>query len=236
MAHPVSDPLLFPSIVAAPAIAAIQPDFSFENQMRSRGFERIAGTDEAGRGPLAGPVVAAAVVFPSTLSDAARQALSGLTDSKKLTDAKRAALFDHIMAHASATAIVSLSASHIDDSDILSASLSAMRMAVLALSTPVDAVLVDGNKLIRQLPQPIVQQAIIKGDSRSLSIAAASILAKVSRDRMMDQLDAQWPGYGLADHKGYGSPAHRAAIQSLGGVPRVHRYSFRPLRKDDVLI
>lgn len=212
------------------------PDFLFENAMRARGIINIAGTDEAGRGPLAGPVVAAAVILPLTLSAQAKLDLAALTDSKKLTETKRVRLFEAVYKHAQATATVSISARSIDESDILSASLNAMRLAILALSNPVNGVLVDGDKLIRNLPPTIYQQAIIKGDGRSLSIAAASIIAKVTRDRMMQRLAEQHSAYGLQGHKGYGSAAHRAAIDINGGVKRVHRFSFKPLRRDELLI
>lgn len=212
------------------------PDFEFEEAMQRRGLKHIAGTDEAGRGPLAGPVVAAAVVLPRSLSQQASDDLAKLTDSKKLNEATRKALFDAICRHALCCSITSISAQTIDETDILSASLAAMRRAVLSMALPIDGVLVDGNKLIRDLPAEIRQQAIIKGDSRSLSIAAASILAKVTRDAMMAQLGSAHRGYGLESHKGYGSASHRSIMMEQGGVSRVHRFSFKPLRSDEKLI
>lgn len=214
----------------------VAPDQGFEERLRQRGMSYVAGTDEAGRGPLAGPVVAAAVVLPAQLSAEAKADLKDLTDSKQLTEAKRDHLFAAVCQHALATSIVSISAQRIDATDILSASLEAMRRAVMSLSILPQAVLVDGNRLIRKLPPSMAQQAIIKGDSRSLSIAAASILAKVTRDAMMKELGCAHPAYGLEAHKGYGSASHRQTLESIGGVARVHRYSFKPLRQDDRLL
>lgn len=212
------------------------PDLRFEERLRQHGMTTVAGTDEAGRGPLAGPVVAAAVVLPAQLTAEATADLADLTDSKKLNEAKRDRLFEAVCRQALATAIVTVGAERIDATDILSASLEAMRRAVLSLSIQPHAVLVDGNKLIRKLPPTIAQQAIIKGDSRSLSIAAASILAKVTRDAMMVELGRTHPDYGLEAHKGYGSASHRQKLASNGGLARVHRFSFKPLKRDDTLL
>ncbi|MGB7432063.1 MAG: ribonuclease HII [Ahrensia sp.] len=236
MRHTGSDPLLFPSVIAAPSAMPLMPDLHFETLLRQHGMTYIAGTDEAGRGPLAGPVVAAAVVLPAELSAEGKADLKDLTDSKKLNEAKRIRLFSTVCQHALATSIVSVGAQRIDATDILSASLDAMRRAVLALAIQPHAVLVDGNRLIRELPPSIAQQAIIEGDSRSLSIAAASILAKVTRDAMMKELGRTHPAYGLEAHKGYGSVSHRQTLESNGGVARVHRYSFKPLKQDDRLL
>lgn len=209
---------------------------SFEAAMHQHGMTYVAGTDEAGRGPLAGPVVAAAVVLPVQLNADAKADLADLTDSKKLNEAKRHRLFSAVCAHALATSIVTVGAHRIDATDILSASLEAMRRAVLSLSLQPNGVLVDGNKLIRGLPTTIAQQAIVKGDSRSLSIAAASILAKVTRDAMMMELAHSHPNYGLQAHKGYGSVSHRKQLEIHGGCVRVHRFSFKPLKRDDTLL
>lgn len=180
----------------------------------------IAGVDEAGRGPLAGPVVAAAVILP------VNHGIIGLTDSKKLTEKKRDALFDLIIANSSAYSIAQASVQEIDDINILQASLLAMRRAVLALDVLPTLVLVDGNKK-PDLPYPT--QAIVKGDLTEESISAASILAKVTRDRAMHHLDEQYPGYGLKQHKGYPTKAHCEALRLLG-VTDIHRRTFGPVK------
>lgn len=198
------------------------PDFSLELAARSAGHWPVAGTDEAGRGPLAGPVVASAVILdPDRIPE-------GLNDSKKLTLKQRLRLFDEIIA----TAHVSIASSGprlIDEKNILRASLDAMRRAVLGLAVPAAYVLTDG----RDIPPGLScgARAVIKGDSRSVSIAAASIIAKVKRDRMMEQAGLIYPAYGFAGHAGYGTAKHRAAIETHGPCP-LHRMSFRPLRKD----
>lgn len=198
----------------------IGPDFSNEIRLRENGLQFICGTDEAGRGPLAGPVVAAAVILdPQNIPD-------GLNDSKKLTESKRTELFDTILQRAT-VAIASQSAASIDRMNIRTASLHAMRLAVEALEISPDHVLVDGNALPAQLPCPA--EALVKGDSRSLSIAAASIVAKVTRDRIMRRHHLTWPDYGFAGHKGYPTAAHREAVAQLGPCP-IHRYSFAPVR------
>lgn len=191
---------------------------AFERKAMHAGYRRIAGVDEAGRGPLAGPIVAAAVVLEG-------EAPPGLNDSKQLTEAQRAALFDalHDGDHAIGVAVVE---SHdIDAWGIQQANMTAMRRALDALSTPADYALVDGFALPAS---PCPHERIIKGDARSLSIAAASVVAKVTRDRIMLALDAQYPGYGFAQHKGYGTRTHIEAIERLGPAP-VHRASFAPL-------
>ncbi len=193
----------------------------YESELLRAGFHAIAGTDEAGRGPLAGPVVAAAVIlYPG-------QMLSGVNDSKKLTERQRERLFPLIMAEARAVAIGICDHGEIDKLNILRASLEAMRRAVTSLTVAADFILIDGTfSLTLELPQ----QTIIKGDSLSLSIAAASIIAKVTRDRLMVEYDALYPGYGFAAHKGYPSAAHRAAIARLGPCP-IHRKSFRGVKE-----
>ncbi len=198
------------------------PDFSLELVARKAGHWPVAGTDEAGRGPLAGPVVAAAVILdPDNIPD-------GLNDSKQLTAARREELFEVIMA----TAEVSIAASgprHIDERNILRASLDAMRRAVAGLSILPAYVLADGRDVPQGLCCP--GRAVIKGDSRSVSIAAASIIAKVTRDRMMTRAHQVFPLYGFDSHAGYATPQHRAGIEAHGPC-LLHRMSFRPLRRD----
>lgn len=182
----------------------------------------VVGVDEVGRGPLAGPVVAAAVALdPRAVPD-------GLNDSKRLTPARREALRAEILASARAVAVASLPAPMIDRVNIRRASLLAMRRAVLSLALPPARVLVDGRDAIPELPVPCL--TMIDGDSRSVSIAAASIVAKVARDRMMIVADARWPDYGLAGHKGYPTAAHRAALAAHGASP-LHRHSFGTVRR-----
>lgn len=200
------------------------PDFRLEEEAISRGHAIVAGTDEAGRGPLAGPVVAAAVILdPANVPD-------GLDDSKKISAAKREALYVSILAKALSVSIASSGPGRIDGTDIRKASLDAMRRAVLGLGLRPDFLLVDG----RDVPPgiPCGGRAVIKGDARSVSIAAASILAKVTRDRMMARAGLDFPAYGFAVHAGYGTAAHRAAIQADGPCP-LHRMSFRPLRREE---
>lgn len=199
------------------------PDFTLEERVRKRGLWPVAGTDEAGRGPLAGPVVAAAVILnPDAIP-------LGLNDSKKLSAARREALYEEILA----TATVSIAASgaaHIDRRDIRKASLDAMRRAVAGLALTPAHVLCDG----RDVPDGLLcgGSAVIKGDARSLSIAAASIVAKVMRDRMMDRAAKVFPHYGFDAHAGYGTKVHLTAIANHGPCA-LHRMSFRPLRQND---
>ena len=201
-----------------------KPDFHFESSKNDSGFKLICGADEAGRGPLAGPVVAAAVILnPQNIP-------LDLDDSKRLTAKRRDELFLEIMNRAIAVSIGVVSATTIDRINILQASLQAMRNAIMALHVPVDFALIDGNKLPADLPCPA--EAIIGGDGKSVSIAAASIIAKVTRDRMMTQIGQLYPNYGFASHKGYGSaPRHQKAIASHGGIERVHRMTFGALKK-----
>ncbi|HEB83000.1 MAG TPA: ribonuclease HII [Gammaproteobacteria bacterium] len=182
----------------------------------------LAGTDEAGRGPLAGSVVAAAVIL-----DPDRR-IDGLDDSKKLSEKKREYLFDEIRDRALAFSIISVSAQQIDEMNILQASLFAMKSAVESLSQAPDHVFVDGNKTL--VDCAIASTAIIKGDSRVAEIAAASILAKVERDRQMRALHRQYPEYGFDRHKGYPTKAHREILQRLGPCPE-HRRSYAPVRE-----
>jgi len=193
--------------------------WKLERAARKIGFMRIAGCDEVGRGPMFGPVVAAAVILPE------RCRLLGLTDSKQLTEKKRNELDAEIRAKALAWAIAAVDVETIDRINILRASLLAMRMSVEQLTIAPDYLLIDGRDLI---DWSCPQQAVIQGDAKSLSIAAASVLAKVHRDAMLVQLDAVYPGYGLAQHKGYCSREHLAALDRLGPTP-LHRKSFSPV-------
>jgi len=188
----------------------------FENQCLNSGFKLIAGIDEAGRGPLAGPVVAAAVILPAGLH------INGVDDSKKLTPDKREHLFDVIMDQAMSVGIGMGSPELIDQINILQATRHAMLEAASQLVPTPDYLLIDG---ISTINSQIPQKTIKKGDSLSLSIAAASIIAKVTRDRLMRDLDAIHPGYGFSSHKGYGSAQHMEAIRRLGPSP-VHRLTF----------
>jgi ribonuclease HII len=181
----------------------------------------LAGVDEAGRGPLAGPVVAAAVV----LAPGGRW--EGLDDSKKVAPSEREALFARVSNESRAFAWALVGPRTIDRYNIRLASLEAMRMAVTRLGLQPDLVLVDGNDHVPDLPY--AQQAVVDGDARLLSIAAASIVAKVIRDRIMERLDRRWPGYGFAQHKGYGTPEHLEALARLGPCP-LHRFSYAPVR------
>lgn len=193
--------------------------WKYEKEAREQGYCRIAGTDEAGRGPLAGPVCAAAVILPFGVE------IPGLTDSKKLTEKKREALFPVIQEKALAYAIEFSWVDEIEEYNILHASQNAMRRAVEALDPAADFVLVDGN---RSDGFPVPDRTIVKGDALSLSIAAASVLAKVSRDRLMLEYAKTYPGYGFEVHKGYPTKAHYEALRALGPC-EIHRPSF--LRK-----
>ncbi|WP_135507432.1 ribonuclease HII [Roseovarius aestuariivivens] len=195
------------------------PHFQFETDAQARGYGRIAGVDEVGRGPLAGPVTAAAVIL-----DPARIP-AGLNDSKKLTARRRAALHDEICAVAEVS-VAHASVEEIDAINILRAAHLAMERAVAGLSRPADLALIDGNMIPRALSCP--GQAIVKGDAVSLSISAASIVAKTRRDRIMWDLAQHYPGYGWETNAGYGSKSHMAALQNLGVTPH-HRRSFKPV-------
>jgi ribonuclease HII len=193
--------------------------WTLEEAARGRGALRIAGLDEVGRGPLFGPVVAAAVILPRGFS------LPGLTDSKKLSEKKRNDFNREIRLNAVAWAIAAVDAETIDRINIRQASLLAMRRAVMQLPLGPDFLLIDGRDTI---DWDCPQQAVIRGDGASFSIAAASVLAKVHRDRLLVELDREYPGYGLAQHKGYPCPAHLAALARLGPTP-LHRKSFHPV-------
>ena len=184
-------------------------------------FSLKAGVDEAGRGPLAGPVVVAAVIL-----DPARP-IAGLDDSKKLSEKKRELLYPQIVEHALAHCIVVVEAEEIDRLNIFQATMAGMSRAVAGLAPAAQEALVDGNKLPKDLPCP--GRAIVGGDALEPAISAASILAKVTRDRLMVALETSHPGYGFAVHKGYPTPAHLAALQRLGPCVQ-HRRSFAPVR------
>ena len=193
----------------------------FEDQIRKKGYRMVAGIDEAGRGPLAGPVVAAAVILPENFS------LPGLTDSKKLSEKQRELFYPQILKSASAVGVGVATAVEIDQVNILQATLLAMQRGVRRLSVNADYLLIDG---ITPLPVDLPQQTLKKGDNRSLSIAAASVIAKVVRDRIMLSVDRQFPGYGFAKHKGYGTAFHRQAIVDNGPIKQ-HRKSFGGVRE-----
>nr|WP_286172571.1 MULTISPECIES: ribonuclease HII [Oscillospiraceae] len=188
---------------------------AFDQDLRQR-FGTLCGVDEAGRGPLAGPVCAAAVVLPEGYLPA------GLNDSKKLTEKRRELLFDEIRENAVAYSVQLVDNEIIDDINILNATMQAMAQAIAGLGVPVELALIDGN---RCPPADLPCQAVVQGDARSASIAAASILAKVTRDRLMLEYDQLFPGYGFARHKGYPTKAHYQALTELGVTP-IHRLTF----------
>lgn len=192
------------------------PTFEYEEKARQNGYKFICGCDEAGRGPLCGPVVAAAVILPDGLI------IEGLDDSKKLTERKREKLYDVIIEEALAYAICEASPAEIDEINILNASMLAMRRAVEALEIPADFALIDGN-CSRGFGIPT--ETVVGGDKKSYSIAAASILAKVTRDRQCIELDREYPEYGIAKHKGYPTKDHMDKVREIGPAP-IYRKSF----------
>ena len=192
----------------------------YEREALEQGHALVCGCDEAGAGPLAGPVYAAAVILPLGVE------IEGLDDSKKLTEKKREALFPVIQERTLAWAVARVEAAEIDETDILSARMKAMQLAMDQLALRPDFALIDGNRDHgRSFALTTPHRCIVKGDSLSASIAAASILAKVSRDRFMVEQDRLYPAYGFARHKGYGTAQHRAAIARLGPCP-IHRRTF----------
>jgi len=195
------------------------PDFSYERAAMDRGFARIAGVDEVGRGPLAGPVTACAVVLDMS------RIPEGLNDSKKLSAQRRESLAEAILACAEVS-VASASVEEIDELNILRASHLAIERAVAGLLTPPDHCLIDGNLIPKGLT--VSAEAIVKGDSKSVSISAASIVAKIRRDYVMSALAQQYPGYGWETNAGYPSKSHRLALQNLGVTPH-HRRSFKPV-------
>ncbi|MFK3938677.1 ribonuclease HII [Alkalihalobacillus sp. NPDC078783] len=192
---------------------------TYERELQHKGYDAIAGIDEAGRGPIAGPVVAAAVVLPKAHS------LVGLTDSKKLSKKQREFFYDEIKKQAIAFSIQEIDVETIDEFNIYQASKQAMKLAVEGLTTEPDYLLVDAM----HIPLDIEQTSLIKGDQKSLSIAAASVLAKVTRDQIMSNWDQTYPGYGFSAHSGYGTPTHLEAMKKQGVTP-IHRKSFQPVK------
>ncbi len=193
------------------------PDYSYEKAAETSGFKLICGVDEAGRGPLAGPVCAAAVILPEGLE------IEGLNDSKKLSEKKREQLFDIITEKALAYCVAYGTLEEIEEKNILQATFLAMNRAIEGLELKADFALIDGNKLPAGIKIPAA--AIVKGDAKSMSIAAASILAKVSRDRLLMEYDKKYPQYQFAKHKGYGTKLHTNLIKQYGPC-EIHRLSF----------
>lgn len=193
------------------------PDYSYEKGAVSKGFKYVCGVDEAGRGPLAGPVFAAAVILPEDLE------IEGLNDSKKISEKKREQLFEIVKEKAVAYSVAFATVEEIEQFNILEATYLAMNRAIEGLNTPADYALIDGNRVPRNIKIPC--ETVIKGDAKSCSISAASILAKVSRDRLLLEYDEQYPEYEFKKHKGYGTAAHYEAVKKYGLCP-VHRPSF----------
>ena len=191
-------------------------EYTIENELNEKGFVSVCGVDEAGRGPLCGPVCAAACILPSGLY------IEGLNDSKKLTAKRRDKVFEEIKSNAVAYSIAFASVEEINELNILEATLLAMRRAIDGLSVKADYALIDGN-VCRGFQLPA--QYVIHGDAISPSIAAASILAKVTRDRLCDELDREYPQYGIAKNKGYGTKQHMDALREFGPSP-IHRKKF----------
>ena len=192
------------------------PDYEYEARAAENGFTAVCGVDEAGRGPLAGPVCAAAVILPQGL------VIEGLNDSKKLSEKKREMLYDKVTENALAWSVAFASEAEIDEINILQATFLAMKRAVESLGIKADYALIDGN---RMPPLGIDGETVIKGDSLSMSIAAASIIAKVTRDRLMLEIDKEYPQYLFSQHKGYGTALHYEMLEKHGISP-VHRRSF----------
>ncbi|WP_336278945.1 ribonuclease HII [Bartonella sp. CB175] len=201
----------------------LKPNFLCELDLQKRGFLHIAGVDEVGRGPLAGPVVTAAVILDKD------HILDGLNDSKKLSTKRRNELYYEILQSALAVSIAGICARTIDHSNIRKATLEAMRRCITGLAVPAHYALVDGRDIPFSLPCPAT--ALVKGDQRSVSIAAASIIAKVTRDRMMECAGQVYKDYGLEKHVGYATLVHRTALDKHGPVVGLHRYSFSPLKE-----
>ena len=193
------------------------PDFTYENEAKLNGYKLICGVDEAGRGPLAGPVCAAAVILPENC------VIEGLNDSKKLTESKREKLYDVIIEKAVAWSVAFGSVEEIEQYNILNATFLAMNRAIDGLEVKPDYALIDGNRVPTGIAVPC--STVVKGDSKSCSVAAASVLAKVTRDRLLLQYAKEYPEYGFEKHKGYGTAAHYAAIRQYGVTP-IHRESF----------
>lgn len=209
----------------------VQDRFSHERSVLASGIGILAGVDEAGRGPLAGPVVAAAVILPRAwVQEGMPEGWGDLNDSKQLSESRREEFFAGLTGHPEVRfAIASVEPGVIDAINILQATHRAMNESLAGLGNDVEHALVDGRP-VRTLRLP--QTALVKGDSLSYSIAAASVLAKVTRDRVMREADSKWPGYGFATHKGYPTPEHLEAVARLGPCP-IHRLSFAPLRRPE---
>lgn len=205
----------------------IIPDFSREENLIRKGYRLIAGVDEAGRGPLAGPVVAGAVIFENDQKVVRELILLGIRDSKQISEKKRGKLYDFICAEAKSWSCASVSEKVIDEINILNATKQAMRDAVLGLSVRPDFLLIDGNATLDDFP--VSQLAIPKADAYVFSVSAASIIAKVTRDRLLEEMDTEYPGYGFSRHKGYGTKSHLEAIRKNGPCP-IHRRSFEPIK------
>ncbi len=193
------------------------PDFTIENSFKDKGYKYICGVDEAGRGPLAGPVCAAAVILPDDIF------IEGLNDSKKLTEKKREALFPIIKEKAVAWSVSFASVEEIEEFNILNSTYIAMNRAINSLNIKPDFALIDGNRVPKDIT--VDCQTVVKGDALSCSIAAASIIAKVTRDRLMDEFHKEYPQYGFIKHKGYGTALHYKAVDEFGLCP-IHRPSF----------
>ena len=193
----------------------------FEKKATAEGFNNVAGIDEAGRGPLAGPVVSAAVILPKSFS------VNGVVDSKKLTIKKRARLYQEIYTHAVSVGVGIVDSVEIDRINILQASLLSMSMASQNLRPQPECLLIDGTFSISS---PLPQKPIAKGDTLSISIAAASIVAKVTRDRLMEEYNSYYPQFGFSQHKGYPTRAHKEAIRKFGYCP-IHRKTFRGVKE-----
>ena len=206
----------------------VRPGWGEERAFWRAGYARVAGVDEVGRGPLAGPVVAAAVIMPLTRGGGVPRAewIGRLRDSKQLTENQREVLAAEIRARC-AWAVAAVSPQVVDQINILRATRLAMQRAVAALPERPDALIIDGREVVEG---GIAQRPVVGGDARCVSVAAASIVAKVARDHMMHELDAVFPGYGLAAHKGYATPEHREALTRLG-YSSIHRLSFAPVRE-----
>ena len=193
------------------------PDYTYELASKEKGFNFVCGVDEAGRGPLAGPVCAAAVILPEGT------AIDGLNDSKKLSEKKREILFDVIKEKSIAWSVAFASVEEIEEHNILNATFIAMNRAIEGLSLKADVALIDGNRVPKDIKIPC--ETVVKGDSKSMSIAAASVLAKVARDRLMLELDEKYPIYEKKKHKGYGTALHMDLIRKYG-PSECHRPSF----------
>lgn len=193
------------------------PDYTFENNAKLNGYKIVCGVDEAGRGPLAGPVCAAAVILPENCQ------IVGLDDSKKISEKKRAVLFDEIIEKAVSYCVAYGTVEEIEQFNILNATFLAMNRAIDGLSVKPDFALIDGNQTPKGVKIPV--ETVVKGDSKSMSIAAASILAKVTRDRLLTEYDKKYPMYNFKKHKGYGTKEHYEMIKKYG-ICDIHRKSF----------